>query len=97
MELPVPLDEPAIYPHAANQIIMPIQPILVTLSPNSLFPAIADDALLAPIPTGMPMVDKLPDTTSAQLPIPPLIRGFSDLDTLAQAAETFDPYYQAGI
>lgn len=26
-------------------------------------------------------------------PIPPLIRGFSDLDTLAQAAESFDPYY----
>ena len=42
-------------------------------------------------------------TTSVQMdkigqaPMPPLLmRGFSDLDTLAQAAESFDPYYQNG-
>ena len=93
-ELPVAFEEPSLYPDPTNQVLMPAQLLPENVTPNSLYPPIADDALLVAAPVTLPLLDKLPELTNAQLPLPPLIRGFSDLDTLAQAAEAFDPFYQ---
>lgn len=79
---------PTFFPDVAPQIILPGDTTLTgdVMAP-SMYPALPEEALSAP---GMQSGDdKLP------VPQPPqLVRGFSDLDTLAQAAETFDPYFQ---
>lgn len=82
------------YPDA-QQMLMPIQPIPETLSPNSFYP----EELLNPqssiLPLPQLMMDKPEDfALNGSIPMAPmLVRGYSDLDTLAHAAETFDPYY----
>ena len=95
-DLQTPLDA-AFYPDpSVNQVMMPaIMPMSDGLSPNSVYPPLAEDAMLAAASIVPPM-DKMADFSAAStIPMPPtLIRGFSDLDTLAQAAESFDPYYQ---
>ena len=93
-DLPIGFDDPSMYPDTTGQVLMPIQPIPENISPNSLYPPLVDETILGPIYSGLPVVDKaleLPLSNPA-LPIP-LIRGFSDLDTLAQVAETMDPSY----
>jgi len=81
-------------------MLMPIQTMPDSVSPNSLYPPLGDDILLAQAANAQqPMMNKLPDNGMApNVHMPPtLIRGFSDLDTLAQAAESFNPYYQQGM
>ncbi|KIW13077.1 hypothetical protein PV08_08264 [Exophiala spinifera] len=79
-----------------RQMLMPIQTIPESVSPNSLYPPLADDPLLGAPLLQPPLLSK--GIGNGMVPnglVPPtLIRGFSDLDTLAQAAESFDPYYQ---
>ncbi len=96
VETPVLLtDESTFYPEPP-QMLMPIQTIPEGVSPNSLYPALGDDTLL----NGGSMLQQPSMNKSAEnglaahgLMPPTLMRGFSDLDTLAQAAESFDPYY----
>lgn len=82
------------YPDA-QQMLMPIQPIPETLSPNTFYP----EELLNPqssiLPLPQLLMDKPEDfALNGSIPMAPmLLRGYSDLDTLAHAAETFDPYY----
>jgi hypothetical protein len=101
LEAPISLeDQTAFFPVTTETPLLPmnipILPIPENVSPNSLYPPIAEDVML-------PMGAVNPSMTSTKLmdlnsmpvmAMPTLIRGFSDLDTLAQAAETFDPYYQ---
>ncbi|KAK5231954.1 hypothetical protein LTR47_007087 [Exophiala xenobiotica] len=96
VETPVMLtDESAYYPEPP-QMLMPIQTIPEGVSPNSLYPALGDDTLLncGPMLQQSMMHKSAENGLGGQILMPPmLIRGFSDLDTLAQAAEAFDPYY----
>lgn len=91
----ISLDETAFFPDAvAGQVMMPAV-VPGSVSPNSVYPPLADDAVLAAAGI-IPSVDKIPEFNPATIPMPPtLIRGFSDLDTLASAAESLDPYYQS--
>lgn len=58
----------------------------------SMYPPLVDDSLIS---SGLP-IQIQNDKLDIAIPQPPvLVRGFSDLDTLAQAA-AFDPYYQQG-
>jgi Zinc finger, C2H2 type len=103
LDAPMGLQEQAFYAtEPTNQVmpVMPVQPIPDNLSPNSLYPPITNESLMAAANSLSPSTaDKLVDMSAmSAIPMPPtLIRGFSDLDTLAQAAETFDPYYQPAI
>lgn len=98
-EVPVALEEQAFYPDPSNAGLIPVQSIPDNLSGNSLYPPLADEALLINVNSTSHLTAEKP----AELPIPslpvlpPLARGFSDLDTLAQAAESFNPYYQSGM
>ncbi|KAG9769940.1 hypothetical protein KCU88_g6752, partial [Aureobasidium melanogenum] len=96
IETPLDAEQNNFYPEP-QQMMMPIQNMQDGVSPNSLYPSLTDDVLLANN-TGLPQTS--PNKTNGNdldnngLMPPPLVRGFSDLDTLAQAAESFDPYYQ---
>jgi hypothetical protein len=84
------------------QVLMPIQTIPENLSPSSLYPPLGDDPLLS-APLGQIHVSAKLNDPNLVLngtipPMPTLARGFSDLDTLAQAAESFDTtFYQPGL
>ncbi|KEF52786.1 uncharacterized protein A1O9_11203, partial [Exophiala aquamarina CBS 119918] len=84
------------YPEAP-QLLMPIQTIPETLSPNTIYPPLNEDLLnqqgpLLPLPQrGLDKSEEF--LMNGGLQMPSLVRGFSDLDTLAQVAESFDPYY----
>lgn len=94
-ELPMPMGEPTFFAEP-SALLMPQQPIPENISPaGTIYPPLTDEALLAN--TMQPMDGRLPNLPPGNLPMPPLIRGFSDLDTLAQAAESFDPTYQQTI
>jgi hypothetical protein len=69
-------------------LLMPQQTIPESISPpNTIYPPLTDEALVA-ANTLQPMLP------AANIPMAPvLVRGFSDLDTLAHAAESFDPCY----
>jgi uncharacterized Zn finger protein (UPF0148 family) len=107
LEAPIPIEDPTIYPVDPTVPMMSTIPIPLalpdTLPANALYSGLPDDAALAAAAGVLPLntIEKMtvPDMMSVPpLPAaPPLIRGFSDLDTLAQAAETFDPYYQQPI
>ena len=57
---------------------------------SSMYPPLVDDPLL-----GSSILQTEPKTQLAVPQPPALVRGFSDLDTLAQAAESaFEPYFQ---
>lgn len=72
---------PTFFPDTIPQILLP-QDTLNEVMPLTMYPALPEEPSAS--------LDKL------EIPLQPpaLIRGFSDLDTLAQAAETFDPYFQ---
>lgn len=63
--------------------------------PMSMYPALPEDIMTATAPATAAAQLEMSSNDKLEVPQPPaLIRGFSDLDTLAQAAETFDPYFQ---
>lgn len=98
-EMPLPLQDPTFFA-ATNPMLMPQQSIPENISPNSMYPALPDESLLAN-PLSQPIDARLPPmmgVPTGPIPMAPtLVRGFSDLDTLAQAAEVFDPCYQQPI
>lgn len=86
---------PGFYPDS-QQMLLPIQPIPEVLSPNVLYPPMGDD-LLAAQASLLPLPQLMMDKSSVfglnpHMGMTPGLR-FPDLDTLAQAAESFDPYY----
>ncbi|KAK5956141.1 hypothetical protein OHC33_002714 [Knufia fluminis] len=91
---PNPVDTPgdmSFFPDPNPQIVLPCDTAALgaTQNPASLYPPLGDEMLAA----AMAPNEKL----EVSVPQPPtLVRGFSDLDTLAQAAESFDPYFQQG-
>lgn len=100
IETPLNVEETNFYSEP-SQMLMPIQTMQDGVSPNSLYPSLNDDMLLANNAT---LQQTSPIKTNGSnglgnngLMPPTLVRGFSDLDTLAQAAESFDPYYQQGM
>ncbi|KIX05014.1 uncharacterized protein Z518_05886 [Rhinocladiella mackenziei CBS 650.93] len=97
IETPLNGEDPTFYSEP-SRMFMPIQTIPEGVSPNSLYPPLSEDSLLAHAPD-MQVLDKSADLgTGSNAPMPPATpRGFSDLDTLAQAAESFNPYYQQGL
>lgn len=86
-----PVDtSPSFFADPTPQIVLPTDTALDADSlVNSMYPPPIDEPLAA---TAMSINEKL----EMPVPQPPtLVRGFSDLDTLAQAAESqYDPYYQ---
>ena len=102
IDTPLNVEEIVPFP-GAPQALMPIQAIPDSLSPSSLYPPLGDEIMLAAPSVGhIPVLGKPIDPTlelnSLMNPMPPFTRGFSDLDTLAQAAESFDTsFYPAGI
>lgn len=81
-----------------NALMMPQQTIPENMAPpNGMYPPLTDEALMM-ANTMQPMDNRLPLLPAGSLPMPPvLVRGFSDLDTLAHAAESFDPRYPTNI
>ena len=104
LDAPIAMEEQSFYPTEVTSqplpvlpVQMPVQTMADNLPTNSLYPPITDEALMAAANAmAQPIPEKLMDMSGLPaMPMPPtLVRGFSDLDTLAQAAETFDPYYQ---
>lgn len=86
-----PVDiSPNYFPDNNPQIVLPEEVLPLDPTGASMYPPLLDDAMMANA--------ALQPTEKLELPLPhppALIRGFSDLDTLAQAAESaFDPYFQ---
>lgn len=96
IETPLTLEEPVLYQHSVPQNMIPTEPsIPVSMS---MYPPLGDDTMLSTNPIMLQPLQFDP-TKQNVLPElaapPPLMRGFSDLDTLAQAAaESYEPYYQ---
>ncbi|OAP60722.1 hypothetical protein AYL99_05724 [Fonsecaea erecta] len=92
IDTPLNVDESAFY-HDPPQVLMPIQTIPESVSPSSLYPPLSDDSLLNSTHIGQ-LGKSTHHTLAGGGLLPPmphaLTRGFSDLDTLAQAAESFD-------
>lgn len=86
-----------LYPDA-QQMLMPIQPIPENLPPSTIYPPLSEDLLNSqasalPLPhLGLDKAEDFLMNGNMQM-LPVMIRGYSDLDTLAQVAESFDPYY----
>jgi hypothetical protein len=82
------LAEPMLYDGSNTQTIMPVEQL--TNPMTNLYPPIGDDTILNAAAMAQENAEK-----AIMMPAghPPFQRGFSDLDTLAQAAESFDPYY----
>lgn len=82
---------PSFFPDPAPQIVLPPDSALTgDMLTASMYPALGDEGL--PVDGAVAAGS---DKLDVPVPQPPtLVRGFSDLDTLAQAAETFDPYFQ---
>ena len=102
IDTPLNVDDTVFYAEPP-QVLMPIQAIPDGLSPSSLYPPLGDENLL-----NLPPLSQLPVSSKTSDPglsmngfmtaMPPLTRGLSDLDTLAQAAESFDAsFYQSGL
>ncbi|ETI22224.1 hypothetical protein G647_06297 [Cladophialophora carrionii CBS 160.54] len=102
IDTPLNVEESAMYADP-TQVLMPIQTIPDNVSPSSLYPPLGDETLMNAAPLGqIPVLSKSHDPGSGaggfMNPMPPLVRGLSDLDTLAQAAESFDAsFYPAGL
>lgn len=83
------LAEPMLYGDASTQMIMPNDHLSNGMT--NLYPPIVDDTMLNSVAATRENAEK---TVMMQPGCPPPFqRGFSDLDTLAQAAESFNPYY----
>jgi hypothetical protein len=82
------LAEPMLYDGSNTEMIIPADQL--TNSMTNLYPPIGDDTILNAAAVVQENAEK-----AIMMPAghPPFQRGFSDLDTLAQAAESFDPYY----
>ncbi|KAJ9660346.1 hypothetical protein H2198_002655 [Neophaeococcomyces mojaviensis] len=90
VETPVDIS-PTFFPDPNPQIVLPMDSTLLSdPTAASMYPPLVDDTL---IPPGVLSQNEKLDISVPQPPT--LVRGFSDLDTLAQAA-AFDPYYQQG-
>jgi hypothetical protein len=104
IDTPMNSEEPALYADPA-QVLMPIHTVPASVSPSSYYPPLNEDAVLGAVPLDQalsPLKPIDPSLITLGLPTPvgppPLIRGFSDLDTLAQAAESFDTsFYPSGL
>jgi len=91
---PNPVDTPvdmSFFPDSNPQILLHSDTELdAAQNAASMYPPLGDEMLAA----GM-----MPTNVKLEVPNPQppaLVRGFSDLDTLAQAAESFDPYFPQG-
>jgi hypothetical protein len=82
------LAEPMLYDGSNSQMIMATEQMTNPLT--NLYPPIGDDTMLNAAAVAQENAEK-----AIMMPAcpPPFQRAFSDLDTLAQAAESFDPYY----
>ena len=82
------LAEPMLYDGSNAQMMMPTEQM--TNPMTNLYPPIGDDTMLNAAAATQETAEK-----GIMMPTshPPFQRGFSDLDTLAQAAESFNPYY----
>ena len=78
------------FPDPNPQILLPSDSTMMAeMNPASMYPPLIDEQMMAAT---------LAPSEKMQVPVPQppaLVRGFSDLDTLAQAAsQDFDPYFQ---
>jgi hypothetical protein len=96
-DMSLPLNEPSFFSEVSNSTMIVPQPLDSVAPVNTIYPPLTNEALLSNN-MALNIDNRLPPLPpSASLPMPPLIRGFSDLDTLAQAAESFDTSYQQTI
>jgi hypothetical protein len=94
IETPLTIEEPMLYQNPVPQSMIPTE-ASVSASMSIYPPLIEDPMLNAPNPLMLQPFDPSKQIMLPQLAPPPLMRGFSDLDTLAQAAaESYEPYYQ---
>jgi hypothetical protein len=82
------LAEPTLYDGSRNHMIMPPEQLISPMT--NLYPPIGDDTILN---TAAPAQENREKGIVMPARPPPFPRGYSDLDTLAQAAESFGPYY----
>ena len=82
------LTEPMMYGDGSMQMPMTTEHMANGMS--NIYPPIGDDTMLNA--AAVQENTEKPIMMPSGVP-PPFTRGFSDLDTLAQAAESFDPYY----
>ena len=82
------LAEPMLYDGSNAPIIIPTEQLANTMT--NLYPPLGDDTMLNAAAVAQENAEKAMMMPAGH---PPFQRGFSDLDTLAQAAESFDPYY----
>jgi hypothetical protein len=82
------LAEPMLYDGPNAQMAMPAERMANPMT--NLYPPIGDDTMLNAVAVVQENAGKAILMPAGH---PPLQRGFSDLDTLAQAAESFNPYY----
>lgn len=94
IETPIAMEEPVLYQNPAPQSMMPTD-VGVSAS-MSMYPPLGEDTMMnATNPLMLQPFDPTKQNLLPELAPPPLMRGFSDLDTLAQAAaESYEPYYQ---
>jgi hypothetical protein len=83
------LAEPMLYDGPNAQMIMPVERMANPMT--NLYPPIGDETMLNAVAVARENAEKAILMPAGH---PPLQRGFSDLDTLAQAAESFVPYYR---
>lgn len=83
-----------LYQNPAPQSMIPTEASVSASMP--VYPPSIEGAMLsATDPLMLQPFDPSKQIMLPQLAPPPLMRGFSDLDTLAQAAaESYEPYYQ---
>lgn len=94
IETPLTIEEPVLYQNPAPQDMISRE---ASISASmSMYPPLGDDTMLtANNPIMLPPFDPSKQNLLPELAPPPLMRGFSDLDTLAQAAAgSYEPYYQ---
>jgi hypothetical protein len=85
------LTEPMLYDDPTTALPMlapaPVEPLSNGMA--TIYPPIVEDTML----NGAAMSQQVDKPVTLSAAMPSLQRGFSDLDTLAQAAESFNPYY----
>jgi hypothetical protein len=93
IETPLTIEEPILYQNPIPQNMIPIEASSASMS---MYPPLVEEAMLnASNPLMLQPFDPSKQIMLPELAPPPLMRGFSDLDTLAQAAaESYEPYYQ---
>lgn len=94
IETPLTIEEPILYQNSVPQNMISTE--ASAAASMSMYPPLVEDAMLNPTnPLMLQPFDPSKQLMLSELAPPPLMRGFSDLDTLAQAAaESYEPYYQ---